>query len=132
MGDTTRTGPPARPPGRAPGPLLSARCSRCGSGGDTRAAVADLEVLWLVPAADGAPELARFCRACQPTGPLSEVACTGCGDGPLAGALVEAADLATTAAIDAWLAESGWRPAGPWCPACAAPRARLGARRAAR
>lgn len=62
---------------------------------------------------------------------LSEVACAGCGDGPLlAGAMAEAADLTTTAAIDTWLAESGWRPAGPWCPGSAAPRARLGARRA--
>ena len=121
-----------RPPGYAPGPRLSTACSSCGATGDTHTAVADLEVLWLVPAPDGAPVVARFCQACQPTGPLSEVACAGCGDGPLlTDALAEAADLATTAAIDTWLAESGWRPAGPWCPACAAPRARLGARRAA-
>lgn len=133
MGDTTSTGPAPRPPGFAPSPRLSSACSGCGVTGDTHTAVADLEVAWLVPGPDGAPAAARFCRACQPPGPLSEVACAGCGDGPLlAGALAAAADLATTAAIDSWLTDTGWRPAGPWCPNCAAPRARLGARRAAR
>ena len=115
-----------RPPGWCSPPALTERCSRCGAAGPDRAGVADLEVTWLLPHGDGGDVVAgRFCRACRPRGEVAELACAGCGDGPLlAGALAEA-DLAAAAAIDAWLTATGWRlaltrRAGPWCPACAA------------
>ncbi len=124
----------ARPPGGTPSAAILASCSGCGGAGADRAGVADLEIVWLVPAAnpapdapavEGGPGAARYRRGCASTGPLAEVVCAGCGDGPiLSGALAEAGDLGTAAAIDTWVAAGGWRVsvagrAGPWCPSCA-------------
>jgi hypothetical protein len=79
---------------------------------------ADLATPWLVPADDGSVRIARYCARCAPGGTVGEIECVGCGDGPLlAGELAEA-DLLTGAVIDGWLAASGWRPVGPWCPDC--------------
>lgn len=117
-----------RPPGWTLPPAVVARCSACGNCGADRAGVADLEVTWLLRDPTRTPEQVttrRFCRGCRPSGAVAELACAGCGDGPLlAGALADA-DLAASAAIDAWLIATGWRlaltgRAGPWCPACAA------------
>jgi hypothetical protein len=77
-------------------------------------------VEWLLPGPNG-PVAARFCRACAPAGgPVDEVLCARCGDGPLlAGELTEM-DLQATAAVDGWLVEHGWRLSGPVCPDCVA------------
>lgn len=132
MNDTSPAGAQqyqqGRPPGWTPPSALSACCSGCGARGGDRAAVADLEVTWLLPdptSALDAIATGRFCRACRPRGDVGELACAACGDGPLlAGALAQA-DLVGSAAIDTWLAATGWSlaltgRAGPWCPACAA------------
>ncbi len=133
MTSTARSGAQdlvARPPGWAPSAVITATCSGCGCPGADRAGVADLEIVWLTWAQGSGrtPErlvAARYCRGCAPTGPLAEVICAACGDGPiLSGALAEAGDLVSAAAIDAWLAAGGWRVswagrAGPWCPSCA-------------
>jgi hypothetical protein len=50
--------------------------------------------------------------------------------GPLLAEQLTDADLLTGAAVDAWLAETGWRPEGPWCPGC--DRAHPGPRRTSR
>jgi hypothetical protein len=42
----------------------------------------DLDVAWLIPVGRSFTE-ARFCHACAPVGPVLDVACAGCGDGPL-------------------------------------------------
>ncbi len=117
--DGTSTGSRRRPAGyQAPGQFTTV-CAGCRRAPVTAAEVADLSTVWLLPGLGDVPAAARFCRACAPRGPIAEVACAACGDGPLlAGDLAAAADLATTAAIDAWLVETGWRPAGPWCPDC--------------
>ena len=113
-----RRGP--RPPGFVPSPVVAATCHGCGARGADRSAVADLEVLWLVPVPADGVVAARFCRGCRPTGAVGELACAGCGDGPLLSRdLLVEGDLATSATIDAWLTATGWRPVGPWCPACA-------------
>jgi len=112
-------------------------CHGCGLPGRTAREVADLTTPWLVPApgpegtsrdagtdAGAGPGAglveARFCRRCAPTGPVEDVACAACGDGPLLAGDLAVPDLAAAAAIDAWLEQTGWRPAGPWCPTCAA------------
>ena len=96
----------------------SAHCFGCGAPPRDPSQAADLATPWLVPAADGSVRIARYCAACAPGGTVGEIECAGCGDGPLlAGELAEA-DLLTGAVIDAWLAASGWRPVGPWCPDC--------------
>lgn len=65
----------------------------------------------------------RFCRACVPGGPVAEVACAVCADGPLL-----AGELATGAAgqvVEEWLVGQGWRSSGTpgdgvvLCPRCA-------------
>jgi hypothetical protein len=49
----------------------------------------------------------RYCRACAPSGPVTDVACVVCGDGPLlAGELGSAGAWGT---VSAWLGEQGWR-----------------------
>lgn len=110
----------AVPAGWVAEPLFTASCVGCGTFGATASSVADLAVVWLVPDPRTAqPTAARFCRGCAPAGPVGEVECLECGDGPLlTGTLAHAADLVTTAAVDAWLETTGWRPAGPWCPTC--------------
>ncbi|WP_230760893.1 hypothetical protein [Actinomycetospora soli] len=124
-------------------------CSGCGRAGSTRDEAADLAVDWLVvdistDPAPGIAHIARFHQACRPAGVPGELACAGCGDGPLldptltavlAGA-PGAVDLFTAAALTGWLDAHGWTgdphlvagPAaeledpdageGPRCPAC--------------
>lgn len=95
------------------------RCSACGGLATTVAEVADLAIEWLTPDPGGrGPTLRRFCRECAPSGPVDEVVCARCGDGPLLAGDLTAMDLQVTAAVDAWLATAGWRLAGPVCPTC--------------
>lgn len=100
----------------------SQKCFGCGTPPGDPAQVADLATPWLLPAEAGTVRMARFCRDCAPTGEVGEIECLGCGDGPLLAGELADADLLTGAAIDAWLAETGWRPAGPWCPKCSSTR----------
>lgn len=93
-------------------------CSGCGRPAATAAARADLATVWLVPAAGPEPVARRFCRGCAPAGPVEEIACARCGDGPLLAGELTDLDLGVTAAVDGWLAEAGWRLAGPVCPGC--------------
>lgn len=117
---TTTLGAAVRPVGYRRPERFERMCGGCRRQPVTAAEIADLDTLWLVPALGDLPAAARYCRACAPTnGPIAEVACESCGEGPLlAGVLALGEDLTTTAAIDQWLEESGWRPAGPWCPDC--------------
>jgi hypothetical protein len=64
-----------------------------------------------------------FCRACVPAGPVAELACAVCADGPLL-----AGELAIGTArqvVEEWLIGQGWRSRGPsgdgvvLCPRCA-------------
>jgi hypothetical protein len=61
-----------------------------------------------------------FCRGCAPVGPVADLACVSCGDGPLlAGALTE---QSARAAVNTWLLGQGWQVAGaPRCPRCTPP-----------
>lgn len=107
---------------RFSGPSAVVSCSSCGRGASTVAEAADLATVWLVPAAGPAPGAAaaarRFCRGCAPRGPVDEVVCARCGDGPLLTGDLTGMDLEVSALVDAWLAEAGWRLAGPVCPGC--------------
>lgn len=47
------------------------------------AAVADLEVPWLVPDQAGGWRQARYCADCAPRGGVWSIECADCGDGPL-------------------------------------------------
>jgi hypothetical protein len=97
------------------GPAWS--CSGCGRRGATAMARADLDTLWLLPSPGGLLER-RFCRACVPPGPVGEVACMRCGDGPLLSGELAGADTSGAAAVQGWLTVAGWRLVGPVCPDC--------------
>jgi hypothetical protein len=85
-------------------------CGRCaGSTAEACALRVELATTWLiVEAGVGAVVAVRsFCRACAPVGPVGDVACTVCADGPL-----PAGKLASGTAghvVDTWLDEHGWR-----------------------
>ncbi len=96
----------------------SRACPSCGHEPTTREEAttqrADLAVTWLSadPHRPGQLLPRQHCRHCQPHGPVLDLACAVCGDGPIL-----AGDLAT-AAIDAgpppkpvqqWLAADGWQ-----------------------
>jgi hypothetical protein len=49
----------------------------------------------------------RYCRACAPSGPVTDVACVVCGDGPLLAG--ELAGVGAWGTVSAWLGEQGWR-----------------------
>ncbi|MDT7596730.1 MAG: hypothetical protein QOJ06_2276 [Pseudonocardiales bacterium] len=110
---------------------ISGCCPSCGRCAESTAEACALRVelatTWLiVEAGVGAVVAVRsFCRACAPVGPVGDVACTVCADGPLlAGKLASgtAGDV-----VDTWLDEHGWRltagaggEAGALlCPGCA-------------
>lgn len=96
-------------------------CHTRAPGAAARALAAELAIPWLTPdpdRPDGIRET-RHCRRCAPTGPVTEIACRICSDGPLlTGGLAGPA-------LHAWLHTRGWQP-GPtpsWtCPDCPAPR----------
>jgi hypothetical protein len=79
---------------------------------------AELAVRWLVREAEGL--VARgFCHGCVPSGPVSEVVCGYCGDGPLLAGSLAGADPIADPAVAGWLAAQGWAldPA-VMCPSC--------------
>ena len=106
------------------------RCPGCGhqAGSAAEAWVlrGELATTWLVLDADGAVQPHRFCHDCTPTGPVGDLTCTQCGDGPLL-----AGDLAhptSAALVERWLHAQGWRTGpAPTCPTCSVAKTRLGA-----
>lgn len=107
-------------------------CCVCGAAPRDPSAAADLATPWLLRDPDGAVVARRYCRGCAPRGPVGEIACVMCGDGPLLAGELAGDDLLTGAAVDDWLLSSGWRPAGPWCPDCDPDRRRRPGRDASR
>lgn len=83
-------------------------------------------MVWLLPGptcADG-PVERRFCRGCAPAGPVDELVCVRCGDGPLLAGALAVGDEAATLVVRDWMAAAGWRVSGPVCPDCVAEFAR--------
>ena len=129
------------------------RCPSCGrratTGPDAARLTAELKVEWLLrPHSPGNPTaavaLARFCAHCARRGPVTDLACITCGDGPLVPSPLSSAAAPAGAArsdpaappasspdalagdgdgaLQAWLAGRGWIPVPPtgWrCPTCA-------------
>jgi hypothetical protein len=91
-------------------------CPSCGDEPKTReeamALRADLAVQWLHPDPQsmGSVVAARHCRTCQPRGPVVDVECTRCGDGPIiTGALAEDSAPGSVAfPARRWLVAAGW------------------------
>lgn len=105
------------------------RCTSCARAATNPVDRAELTTDWLVNSETG-PRRRRFCRDCVPPGPITDLTCIRCGDGPLlAGDLARghagqpadaAADLPDTTRD--WLTGAGWQlsgPIGPICPDCA-------------
>jgi hypothetical protein len=105
------------------------RCPGCahqaGSAAEAWVLHSELSTTWLVLDAHGTVQPRRFCHACMPDGPVGDLSCTQCGDGPLL-----AGDLArptAAALVERWLHTQGWRTGpAPTCPTCSAARARVG------
>jgi hypothetical protein len=93
------------------------RCSRCGQAPTNPVERAEVAMTWLL-AGPGGPVARWFCRACVPPGPVDDVACVRCGDGPLLAGDLAAGDPSATAAVQGWLEGEGWQLAGPVCPDC--------------
>jgi len=102
----------------ASAPRTSRACPGCGHEPTTREEAttqrADLAVTWLRtdPNRPGRLLPRQHCRHCQPHGPVVDIACAVCGDGPiLAGDLATAATDAGTPPepVQQWLAADGWR-----------------------
>jgi hypothetical protein len=97
----------------------SRACPSCGHEPGTREEAmqlrADLAVRWLEPDPDnpGAVVEAGHCRTCQPRGPVVNVECTRCGDGPIiTGALAEdSAPGSVVFPARRWLVAAGWTTA---------------------
>ena len=96
----------------------SRACPGCGHEPRTREEAttqrADLAVTWLCadPHRPGQLLTRQHCRRCQPHGPVLDLACAVCGDGPiLAGDPATAAiDTDTTPEpVQQWLAADGWQ-----------------------
>ena len=77
----------------------------------------DLAIVWLHLDGDHLTE-ARHCVACQPHGPVIDVSCSCCGNGPLiTGQPPELGDQLAAPALD-WLHARGWQlQPRPLCPA---------------
>lgn len=102
------------------------RCSTCGQLPTNPMARAEVAMSWLLPDTTASPSVVEkhFCRGCVPPGPVDEVICVRCGDGPLLGGDLAAGDQAATAVVQDWLTAAGWRLSGPVCPDCVGELAR--------
>lgn len=109
-----------RAAGQVPRRRTGPRCSGCGLLATNPLVRAEIAMLWLLPGAAnrGAPVERRFCRGCVPPGPVDELVCVRCGDGPLLAGALAAGDEAATVVVQAWMTEAGWRISGPVCPDC--------------
>lgn len=108
-----------------PGGQQSLCCDQCGQAPADPMQQILMSAVWLVPGPAG-PTTACYCRACPPAGPITDLTCLRCGDGPLLVGDLAAdpagPDDALPAAAQQWLTAAGWRLDGPVCPDC---RARL-------
>lgn len=101
----------------SPVPARSARaCPTCGYEPTTRSEAAhqraDLAVTWLEPdpAHTGQIASAFHCRHCEPAGPIRDIACAFCGDGPILAGIPEGtASSELPAPVTNWLTEAGWQ-----------------------
>ena len=95
-------------------------CPTCGREPATRGEALqqreDLAIIWLHLDGDHLTE-ARHCVACQPHGPVIDVSCSCCGNGPLiTGQPPELGDQLAQPALD-WLHARGWQlHPQPLCP----------------
>ena len=104
--------PAARPRDRPAAGLAHLACLACGRESATRGEALqqreDLAVVWLHLDGDHLTE-ARHCVACQPHGPLIDVSCSCCGNGPLiTGQLPGLGGQLAQPALD-WLRARGWQ-----------------------
>lgn len=87
---------------------------------------AEIAMMWLLPGTTnpagsaGPVDERRFCRDCAPAGPVDELVCVRCGDGPLLAGALAAGDAAATELVQGWMSAAGWRIRGPVCPDCVA------------
>ncbi|KAA2247177.1 Hin recombinase [Solihabitans fulvus] len=100
-------------------------CPHCGhrpaGRREARQLCADTTVTWLEPGPDGTLGEAHHCTACAPTGPVIDLACDTCGDGPLLCYAARSPSLSDLlAAARRWLCALGWQATGRCltCPAC--------------
>ncbi|ANY10832.1 hypothetical protein AFB00_31055 (plasmid) [Pseudonocardia sp. HH130630-07] len=103
-------------PHASSGPTLC--CDRCGCPpGDPLQQIL-MSAVWLVDGPDG-PTTACYCRACAPAGPITDLTCQRCGDGPLlVGDLAAAPDGTVPEPARTWLTAAGWHLDEPICPGC--------------
>ena len=102
------------------------RCSSCARAATNPIERAELATDWLITTEEDGPQRRRFCRDCIPPGPITDLTCIRCGDGPLlAGDLAheyatEATDIAGELpdTTRGWLIGAGWQLTGPICPDC--------------
>src|SRR5258706_2712090 len=94
---------PSTPPaGACPG------CGRRPDSVETAARLrAELAVPWLVREEAGGLVARGFCHACVPSGPVSEVVCGYCGDGPLLAGWLAGVDPVADPAVVGWLGLEG-------------------------
>ena len=98
-----------------PEPVDLGRCDTCGRRPRHPGERADLATDWILPGSAG-PGVGHFCRGCAPAGPVVDLSCIRCGDGPLlAGDIAERPEHA-----EPLLTAAGWQLAGPTCPSCVA------------
>ncbi len=108
-----------RPDPRIPSVGACPGCGRRPDSVETAARLrAELAVAWLVGGAGGLV-VRGFCHGCVPAGPVSEVVCGYCGDGPLLAGSLSGVDPVADPAVAGWLTAQGWalHPAVT-CPAC--------------
>lgn len=73
---------------RASTARLPTHCPNChrrpGNASSALQLAGELDILWLVlsPTTPARVTAARYCRGCVPHGPVTEIACSSCGDGP--------------------------------------------------
>jgi len=100
-------------PGR--GGAQPSRLPHCGNEPTIRAQAlqqhADLTEVWLEPDRVGELTESHHCTACAPHGPVTDLACAVCGDGPLLVGAAEAAAASGTITEPArrWLTGHGWQ-----------------------
>jgi len=104
--------PAARPRARPAATRAPLACPACGREPATRGEALqqreDLAIVWLHLDGDHLTQ-ARHCVACQPRGPVIDVSCSCCGNGPLiTGQPPELGDELAQPALD-WLHARGWQ-----------------------
>lgn len=113
--------PPPQPVTGADAARDALCCDRCGHTPADPLQTILMSAQWLI-AGPGGPTLARYCRTCPPPGPITDLTCRLCGDGPLlVGDLAAGPDGGLPADARTWLTTTGWHlsnPTGPSCPDC--------------